>query len=326
MDELARLVRDFERDGSGGAVLLEHLRRLLAHMTRNYPPVWFPDGRKDAEGVVDLCHRCFVVCARVEKGRFPFKGRRPFACFVEEGHEGSQIAYHTVYAKLSVARELMRDDYAVNLRQNPEWRERAKVYANLGPVLEELARTGRIVHEAGSAKSLGVWALSGGGLRSMVSRERLALELRAARGEELGALVVRALTRGGPMGRSELANLIGESMFEGDLGEAQLDAEDAELKLSLRRTVLRVWTELGESERGLLRVIGRGGSYEELVAPVGPFPHKVAVSRALAKVGGRFLESLGPELGCEGVKAGAKGPLALVECILELVGDQGGES
>jgi hypothetical protein len=319
------MVRDFEMGDSDGGPLLEHLRRLLMHMTRNYPPVWFPEGRKDAEGLVDLSHRCFVVCARVEKGRFPFKGRRPFACFVEDGHDGSQIAYHTVYAKLSVARELMRNDYAANLRSNPEWRERAKVYSDLGSVLEDLSRAERIVHEVGSGKSLGRWRLSGAGLRAVVPRESLLRELKGARGEGLSALVVRALSHGGPMGRSELANLIGEATATEELGEGEGGDIGTELRLSLRRVVLRVWGALSEEERALLRVIGRGGSYEELVTPVGPFPHKVAVSRALAKVGGRFLESLGPELGCEGQKSGAKGPLALVESILELVGDQEGE-
>ena len=138
-DPLPQLVHAFEVRDQSAAELLGEFQRHVAWVTRSYPDAYFVLGRKNDDAVSDLGNRVFTSCARVEKGRFPFQGRRPFRCYVEEGFDGRAIRYHSFYAKLSITREILRDDYARNLSRDPVLKWRATLYKDIGRVLKAVA-------------------------------------------------------------------------------------------------------------------------------------------------------------------------------------------
>ena len=117
-DTMPELVRLFVEEGSHAHDLLREFMRHVAKVARPYPDAYFVLGAKNDEAVDDLGNRSFSICSSVEKGRFPFNGRTPFGAFVEEQFDGRTIRYHSFYAKLAITRELLRDDYAFNLRRN----------------------------------------------------------------------------------------------------------------------------------------------------------------------------------------------------------------
>ena len=135
-DTMPSLVRAFEEDETQAVPLLSEFMRHVARVARPYPDAYFALGQKSDDAVDDLGNRAFSSCARVEKGRFPFSGRTPFRAYVEEQFDGRTIRYHSFYAKLSITREILRDDYAFNLRRDPVLRWRAGLYADIGAVLK----------------------------------------------------------------------------------------------------------------------------------------------------------------------------------------------
>ena len=109
-DTMPGLVRAFVSDGNEAAHLLSEFMRHVARVARPYPDAYFVLSQKNDDAVDDLGNRAFSICASIEKGRFPFSGRAPFPAYVEEQFDGRTIRYHSFYAKLSITRELLRDD------------------------------------------------------------------------------------------------------------------------------------------------------------------------------------------------------------------------
>ena len=157
IDTMPVLVREFAEDGTSAEALLREFMRHVAKVARPYPDAYFVLGQKSDDAVDDLGNRAFSVCASVPKGRFPFSERTPFAAYVEERFDGRTIRYHSFYAKLAITREIMRDDYAFNLRRDPVLRWRAELYADIGVVLKESAslyRRGGVSRRSGSVPVL----------------------------------------------------------------------------------------------------------------------------------------------------------------------------
>lgn len=109
---------------------------------------------------------------------------------------------------------------------------------------------------------------------------------------ELPELVMRALELGGPQSQSRLTGIV-----EGVLGSPTVEAPpepvesapDHPTRMLVRRAVLEAWTALDADERDLLVSVARGDSYDELVARCPRFAHKVAVTRAISRVGQGFV-------------------------------------
>jgi len=318
-DELPELVAAFVQEPSSPAArpLLDQVQRHVARASRSYPDAWFVLGRKDSEAVTDLGHRVFTTCAQVPKGRFPFSGRPPFVAFVHEQFEGRAIRYHAFYAKLSITREIMRDDYARNLVRDPVLRWRAELYRRIGQVLKERCESER-VGEGQPPR----WRLPGG--RPSVARapEVVVARLRQEGPRELPELVLRALELGGPQSQSRLTGIV-----EGVRGAPAVEAPpepvesapDHPTRMLVRRAVLEAWTALSETERDLLVSVARGDSYDELVARCPHFAHKVAVTRAISRVGQGFVHRVLLASSAELPATPGARPLELVELVLEVL-------
>lgn len=321
LPELVRAFVDSDRPGGttapSGAELLDTFERHVRHMTRTYPDAWFTHARKDDEAVLDLSHRAFTSCARLEKGRFPFQGRTPFRCYVEERFDGRTVRYHSFYAKLSIAREIMREDYARNLARDPVLRWRADLYRQVRDIVTE--------HAEAVSQGRGLpdrWQLPVSGLRAMRPLGAVEAKLQRARERNVETIVLTALKEAGPMTASRLTHLA-EAVL-GTPGDdepvAPIQPAIAGTQVGIRRAVLAAWNELATDDQEVLGAIARGESYDSLVARCPQFKHKVAVTRAVARCGKHFMARIAGEAGLDD-PALPKGirPKDLIELVLEVL-------
>jgi hypothetical protein len=318
-DPLPALVRAFVDDPAGPAAapLLAEVQRQVRGVCRPYPDAYFTLGRKDDEGLTDLSHRVFTVCARVEKGRFPFLGRPPFRAYAEERFDGRAVRYHSFYARLSVTRELLRDEYARNLTRDPALRAKAERYAQ---VVEALQAVGEPLPrpEGGPPR----WAPKGEGPRLLRGPAALRARLAAACPAPVGALAALALAEGGPASAAQILALIDEVQPP----DAVLDATpaaggeglDLPARLAVRAAVRGAWAALGDEERALLVAIAAGEDYDSLVRRDPRFGHKSAVTRALKRCGDRFVGRVLEAMGLPAQES-ASPPKAVVEAVMEVL-------
>lgn len=84
--------------------------------------------------------------------------------------------------------------------------------------------------------------------------------------------------------------------------------------------MLEAWRELSPEDRDLLVSLARGDSYDELIARNPAFKHKVAVTRAVARVGKGFVERVVQAAAHESLAPQAEPrPKDLVELVLEVL-------
>ena len=317
-DDLPDLVRRFlaAPEGPEAHRLLDAVARHVQRVSRSYPAAWFALGEKSPDSVEDLGNRVFTVCAAVTKGRFPFQGRVPFATFAEERMEGRTIRYHSFYAKLSITREIMRDDYARNIVRDPVLRWRADLYREVGDTLSALAGSGAAHQERRGRGVPTTWSLTGDGPRMIRSAEEVAVSLKRRLPADVATLVSLALREGGPATQSTLTRLIEDTLGTPEKPEPRVDTGDVDLptRLAVRAAVAAAWSELADEDRSLLVAVARGESYDALVARDPRFKHKVAVTRAVKRCGTGFVAHVLADLGMEG--AASAPPQRLVEAIM----------
>lgn len=318
-DPLPDLVRDFTqvRDAPSAPRLLQEVQRHVSRVSRSYPDAWFVLGRKNGEAVADLGNRVFTTCARVVKGRFPFNGRTPFGTFVAEQFDGRSIRYHSFYAKLSVTREIMREDYARNLVRDPVLRWRADLYKEIGGVLEE--------HAVAERQGPGLpprWRLAEGEPSMARPRQVVEERLKAEGLTAVADLVVRALQLGGAESQSRMTHIIEAVLGTPARPEVDLPvsaAPDHTTTIAVREAVLAAWRDLEAEDQELLVAVATGRSYDELVAQHRRFKHKVAVTRAVTRIGKGFVDRVVRAVAEEqGIKPAAR-PRDLVEQVLEVL-------
>ena len=260
--------------------------RHVRHVTRRYPDAYFELGQRTDEAIDGLAGRVFTICAQVTKGRFPFMGRPPFRTYVEEEFDDAPIRYHSFYAKLSITREILRDDYARNIRRDPVLRFRDDLHRRIGKVLDEHATPvegGRGGHRR--------WTAVTETLQIPASEAQVVDELRGRGDEPLADLVVYALRRlAQPISHSRRSNLLGEVIEPPSTLEPAPDpAEALEELVTIRNAVLAAWAELSADERALVAALARGDSYDDLIARCPTLNNRVAVSRAVKRVGNQFV-------------------------------------
>ena len=240
-DTMPGLVRCFVEEGSHAEELLREFMRHVARVARPYPDAYFVLGAKNNEAIDDLGNRAFSSCASIEKGRFPFSGRTPFGSFVDERFDGRTIRYHSFYAKISITREILRDDYAYNLRRNPVLRWRAELYADIGDILKE--------HCIAASQGHGVppkWSRTDAGLRMIQPPEVAIARVRELESTLLKDRVLEALAIAGPQTQSKLTHIIEAAigtpaMDEPDAGYAEDQTAD---RMNVRTAVASAWEAL----------------------------------------------------------------------------------
>jgi len=312
-DELATLVRSYETAGHGGSALIRTFARHVSRCSGRYPHAYFELGRRDDASLESLTNRVFTSCARISKGRFPFAHRTPFLCYLEEEFDDPPIRHHSFYARLSITREILRDDYARNLSRDPELRRRDTIYRELGPLLEAHG----VPHEQGRRPPL--WSAPEAGVRRVRSPDEVAATLRREPARPLDALVPRALELlGTPISRSRLAHLLAEvtPAAEG-VHEAPDATEDLPTRVAVRGAIQRGWANLDDLDRQLVVSLARGDSADEILARDPRLRHRVAVSRAISRVGTHFVAAVIEEVGGEAEPSGT--PRAMMEHVIRVL-------
>ncbi len=301
------------RDGESGE-LLSTFERHVSHMARPYPDAYFALGRKSPEAFADLTHRAYASCVRIRKGRHPFAGREPFLAFVEEDFDGRTMRYHAIYGRLSIAREILRDDYARNIRRDPVLRWRADLYKDIGAVLRERAEP------VSAAKPLR-WRLKGAGPSALRSVDVAIGRLRGKPQEPLEDLVIDALGLLGTATRSQIAQVLGailEAPAPMQIDDPVTPPREAELHLAVRDAVRSGWEALDDDARSLLRAVARGEGYDEVIARDPRLNNKVAVSRAVGRIAAGFVARLEALMG--DTEAGGR-PRDIVEHVLDVLAE-----
>ena len=316
IDSMPALVRAFTEEGTSAEALLREFMRHVAKVARPYPDAYFALGQKSEDAVDDLGNRAFSVCASVPKGRFPFSERTPFGAYVEEQFDGRTIRYHSFYAKLAITREIMRDDYAFNLRRDPVLRWRAELYSDIGAVLKadcEAVPQGRGVPPK--------WQRPSAGMRMLRPPEVVVARLRQFEVTDIETLVHAALDEGGPQTQSKLTH-----MLEAVLGAPSTDepepgyTEDHTAdRMGVREAVKTAWEDLEDGDRWLMIALARGDAYEDLIAAHPQLNNKVAVSRAVSRVGKHFLERVIAAVGGEAAPDAT--PRTLLEPIMAMLAE-----
>ncbi len=294
-DPLPDLVDAFAAGRSDGRELLDHFLRHVARVASPYPGAYFPLGRKDDDAVDELAHRVFTSGARTPKGRFPFLGRTPLGAFVAERFDGRSIRYHSFYARLSITREMLRDEYARNVVRDPVLRQRAEVWAAIGACLEAAPEERR-------GEMPRAWLLGA------LAREPDA---------DLPRLAARAVELAGALPRAELTDVVLEVLGPPPVDTPPADADpDPAMQGAVRAAVRAAWLALDADGRALLRGLAGGLSYAEIIVANPQFKHKVAVTRAVERCTQGFVARVVAAVG--GTADGAA-PAELAERIFEVL-------
>jgi hypothetical protein len=313
---LSEMVRTFVEEGREALPLLSAVQRSIDRVTSRYPDAYFELGQRTPESVSGLADRVFTICARVEKGRFPFSGRAPFRAYVDEDFEDSPIRYHTFYAKLSITRELLRDDYAFNIRRNPVLRWRDELHRAVGRTLKETCQP-----EGDAPGAHRRWvptARRPGVVRSIEDVQR---RLRSHTDKSLPSIVPLALKLAGQsLSHSQLTNLLA-GVLEGPPPETEPEDTDGGAlpdQLAIRRAVTAAWNALRDEERMLIAALARGDDYDTLIATVPAFRDRSSVSRAVSRCNQQFVAQVLNALGHPPVRPDAT-PRALIERIIHVL-------
>ncbi len=289
-DVIAPLVRDWVSRHASGDALLRALRPHVQRVAARYPHTYFEGGRRDDDSLAVLEGLVFTHCARTARPREPFRHRPPFNAYVEEEFSDPPIRYHTCYGPLSVTREVLRNEYARQVRQDPELKRRDRIYRALGPILEEQAE--RVPRQ----RAQPLWRVPPRGLARVLDlgevRQRLL-------GSELSLdqLALEALRLAGqPLSRSQLSHLVADILDPGE--EAPQPARDDTVdRLQVRHAVAEAWAALDPLDRCLLAGLARGEDGKALIARDPRLNNPVQLTRALKRVGDGFVAAVASAAG-----------------------------
>lgn len=314
MEDLAGIIAGFEDNATFASELREAFVRHVKRVTSRYPDAYFELGKKCDESIEGLADRSFVVCAKVEKGRFPFSSRTPFTCYIEERFDDPPIRYHSFYAKLSIARELMRDDYAFNLRRDPILRWRDDLHREIGAWLRQHAQ----VQDAGGG-SHRRWSLAASGPQLIRPDDGIIEKLKAMRTQDIDRLLPEALRLAGqPVAHSRLSNWLAEVLVGPMESLEEHNTARESTPREVREAVADAWNGLSEAERTLIVALAHGESYDSLIAKVPAFRDRSSVSRAVKSCGGQFVAAIHQALGLDLEDASAT-PKEVIERVIEVL-------
>lgn len=283
---LPTLIRDHVLFAQSTPALFDALLRDCRHLLRNLPDAWLAGCARGAEAEHDLSDRLFFVCDRVPKRRFPFRDRVPFPAYVEEEFDTPPIRHHTFFARLSLARELLREEFARACARDPELGRRAALYAEVGAALRAhaipLHATSTPTPQNTQART--VWTLPAPSPPAPpLSAAQLLARLRALQSTDVPTLVQATLALLGRASHANLVNLLAELLPPSahppgapvapqidERDEIQLvpmsEAPDPFLRLRLREALLAAVSSLSDEDRQLLLRVGRGLPYERVIA------------------------------------------------------------
>lgn len=279
--------------------LVDRTHRGVARVSRGYPAVYFELADRGPESVLSLAHIVFCHLDSREYGRFPFSGRAPLDAFRQDRMPDRDCAFHSFSSRLSVTREVLRAQYAFNLRRHPEWREREELHQEVVEALRAECRTFPGRNPKYPRYGLKSWE-SVRAAKPGWNHDEAVRSLRRRAGWSVAARVQIVLAmKGAPMYPGEVSRVLQDADVAP--GGAHVEADDRgredalDAILAVRRRVADAWSALEPSDRVLLRCLIEGRSGKEIMEAVPELSSPVQVSRALKALTGQFVAALAPE-------------------------------
>jgi hypothetical protein len=133
------------------------------------------------------------------------------------------------------------------------------------------------------------------------------------------ALVRQALQLTGSMSQSQLSNMLSAVLPPPatELPTPTAPNEAMAERMDIRSAVAKAWESLEDLDQHLIIALARGDAYEDLIARDPRLKHKVAVSRAVSRVGSCFLQQVVEQMGL--AAAPNMTPRALMEPIIAVL-------
>ncbi len=295
------------RSGHAAAsrTLLTDTLRATGRLGRRYPGVYFELCRRDDDSVTSFGHRVFVRLDGRRFGRFPFSDRTPFDAYLEDDFEDRDVRWHSFDARLSIAREVLREQYAFNVRRHPEWAAKDQLHKGVVATLKDGFPTWPGRSARYPRYGLEAWPAGPRTVRRDWDRDEVVRIVARRAAWPLRTRIELVLARhGAPMYPAAISSILQDAdvaSSDSSLDPDQLGrADDAvEQCMSVRRIVAERWEALETDEQRLLALLVAGRPYREIVELVPRFRDPSAVTRALGRICARFIADLADTLGGE---------------------------
>ena len=238
-------------------------------------------------------------------GRFPFNDRIPFDAFVAEQMPDSDVRWHSFDARLSVAREILREQYAFNVRRHPEWAAKDALHKDVVAALKAEFPTWPGRSARYPRYGLSSWPGGPRTVRPDWDRDEvLRIVTRRANWPLTSRVELVLARRGAPMYPAAISTILqdadvahADSSVDPDALSAPGAEATLEGTLAVRRVVAERWAALSEDEQLLLTLLAAGRPYREVVEEVPSFHDPSSVTRALARICDRFITAVVDALG-----------------------------
>ena len=164
-------------------------------------------------------------------------------------------------------------------------------------------------------------SLSEPGLRMIQPPEIAIARIRELPSDSLKDRVLEALSVAGPQTQSRLTNIIEAAIGTPALDEPEPGHADDQTadRMGVRTAVANAWQGLEDGDKALVIALAQGASYEELIATHPNLNNKVAVSRAVSRVGTQFLAVIIEAVGGEASPDAT--PRSLLEPIMAMLAE-----
>ncbi len=300
----------------GGAVpasrsLLGDVLRATDRVSRRYPGAYFELCRRNDHAVTSFGHKVFVRLDSRVFGRFPFTDRTPFDAYVAEQMHDGDVRWHSFEARLSIAREVLREQYAFNVRRHPEWAAKDALHQDVVAALKADFPTWPGRSARYPRYGLTSWPGGPRSVRPDWDRDDVVRIVTRRAGWPLATRIELVLAkRGAPMYPAAVSAILqdadvaaSDSSLDPDALGASREADALEGTLTVRRLVAERWATLSDDEQQLLSLLAAGRPYREVVEAVPSFRDPSAVTRALARICDRFVSDLVAALSPDGAGA-----------------------
>jgi hypothetical protein len=295
------------RDGvaSASRSLLGDTLRATNRVSRRYPGAYFELCGRTNESVTSLGHRVFVRLDGRRFGRFPFSDRTPFDAFVADQMIDRDVRWHSFTARLSIAREILREQYAFNVRHHPEWAARDALHKGVVAALKADFPTWPGRSPRYPRFGLAAWPGGPRTVRPDWDRDEIVrIVTRRATWPLQTRIEIVLAKHGAPMYPAAISSVLqdadvasADTSIDPDQLSAGGQSEALASTLSVRQLIAERWRTLSDEEQELLVLLVTGRPYREVVEAIPSLNDPSAVTRTLARICDRFVSHLAEAFG-----------------------------
>lgn len=307
-------------------LILSRVKKIIFHISQKYPSYYFELGVKNDDSITSLANRTFTHLTTIKTGWFPFNGRIPFKCYVEENFNDDEIMKYSFYSKLSIMWQIMKEDYSYNSSHIPEVARSKRLFEEIGETLKAHFKSFQFGQKYTLKWGLPFWDQNTIFHQTSIDNEEVInklLELGELSLEEIIEKILKDFYKR-PMSQSQLANIIFQiynkkttTIQENIISIYNITPE----LLTIRRIVSKYYNLLTPSEKKILFMIKEGLPYKEIAIKMG-YKDFQSVGKEMEKIAEKFLTPLIKEFEPSSKKKNISiSHKDLIENILEIIED-----